>query len=335
VDRIQIPVPVGCARRPGRVRRMKTGSGDAGTWQGVMDRAATLHAWHVYYRLGLDSQARQAHGSAHPDADRDWMWETSLLAVVLWRTAAERDRPLDAVTLDDILATCARMTPADLSENRLPAQAPRVGQFPLARHAPRVAESVTALLREHPGERSLGYTLRAMRAAPEQFGGPCDGGWATGQRVLRDLLKKARERLDDGRWVVTREDRAVIAATGLDQPPAYDYPPAPAPGEPGYPSVLQRLHHLTHLSAALPAAAARMSRDAHGYVRPLDMVLTCAAAMGMPEAAAELDALWAGADLSSTQDWEREHVPDALRQAIAAAEDTLDETAAFLRSITG
>ncbi|WP_150130627.1 hypothetical protein [Streptomyces sp. 150FB] len=283
----------------------------------------------------MDSQARQAHGSAHPDADRDWMWETSFLAVVLWRTAAEHDRPLDAVTLADILATCARMTPADLSEDRLPPPAPRVGQFPPARHVPRVAEGVMTLLRQHPGERTLAYTLRALRVDPDQFGGPADGGWATGLKVLRSLLETSREWLDDGRWVVTREDRAVIAATGLDRPIAYDYPPSPAPGDSGHPSVLQRLHRLTHLSVALPAAAARMSRDEHGYVRPLHMVLTGAAVLGMPDTAADLDALWAGMDPSSTQDWEREHVPDALRQAIAVSEDALEEVATFLRSITG
>jgi len=148
------------------------------------------------------------------------------------------------------------------------------------------------------------------------------------------MMETARAQLDDGRWVVSAEDRAAVTAAGLDQPPVYDYPPTPAPGDPGYPSVLQRVHRLTHLSDACHAAAARISRDEQGYIRPLDTVLIDAAALGMPEVAAELDALWAGTDSPSTQDWEREHVPDALRQETAAAETALEEVAAFLRSIT-
>ncbi|MFJ7997542.1 hypothetical protein ACIQ7D_10405 [Streptomyces sp. NPDC096310] len=192
---------------------------------------------------------------------------------------------------------------------------------------------MTLLLRDHPGDRTLGYTLRGLRAAPEGFGGPYDGGWAADRVLLGSLLKAAREMLGDGRWVVTAEDRAAISTLGLDQAPAYDYPSAPAPGDPGHPSLLQRAHHVAHMSGVLRAAAARVPRDERGFRPPMEMVMTGATAVGMEAVATELDALWTGTELSC-QDWEDEHVPDALRQAIASAEDNFDTLAAFFRELT-
>ncbi|MFJ1751199.1 hypothetical protein ACIOJD_33965 [Streptomyces sp. NPDC088116] len=319
---------------------MKTEESNQGSgarmWQRARDQAYTLYAWHRHHRLGLPEEGlRGAYIRAHPGIEDRWMWEESVLALVFWHTARGRDLSVTDITIADAVSTVGRITLADLAADRLPTAAT---EFPTACQLPDALEGVTGLLRTHasePGpERTVGYIVRDLRAAPARFGDHEHGGWADGHQLLQQFLKHGQQQLREGTWAVGPEDRRAAAAAGLDSPPAYDYPVTPAPGDPAHPSWLQRAHHLASLSVSLSTVAATVPRTAQGFDAPLAMVLIAAAGIGSDVRApvADLDPVWAETPLSSPE-WERKHVPASLQELVDAAERAADDLARFLAAL--
>lgn len=242
----------------------------------------------------------------------------SVVAVALWRAAGEADAPVDVVPAEAVLA---QLEPGEFWEGALPTlQDPpwrqtRARGERLLRRAQRILQAHTVDAQRR--ERRLGETAGAglpvsvgerVADALQQLGSPGDDVPAAVGALARAW--------NEGRWhpsgwelTLARQTRTTLGTR-------------PVPGTPW----LRRLTWLAGLGGVL------------GDVRSsiLNTALREAAdvAAGLADEAVVAEACWAawGAE-QPLGDWERQHIPIALRRRILAAEATLTALDAVLSQL--
>lgn len=298
-----------------------------------MDHARLLCSWRDERLLGLTLEKQVAHAGSQLGTERRLLQERTVLAMALVYTSRKLGTAVDDVMLTDVASQC-RQLDAEQAADLLRLPAGESGKVPTTSDFPKVLEAVAFLLDEVTKRVSagkLGHTARVLHADPEGFhtGMGYYGGWFIDCRTAVWHMRLCQEKIREGQWVVSSEDRAAARRTGLLQDPVYDYPAAPTPGDQGYPSWLQRAHRLVALGTVLISLSRALPRDPKGYDGPLATMMTSVggACRDLEVTVQELDRLWAGHDAGG---WEHEHVPEEVVVQTLATEGLVREFAVLL-----
>lgn len=279
-----------------------------------------------HLKLDFHEQSRRVH--ARPRLAREWNAALRAVAVVLWKTALERNVLVDHVVMADTMqyATSDGFSrllagPQPLEVRERFTEEPRHTRLGVVKTIEHVLDDVPAqldaVLREHAyadndtphstlPPRTVGYRVRELRATP---------GWATGDwkgslDLLREDQAKAWDWLQSGRWRVSPEELSAARIVSGVKPAAYDFPPLPR-GE--HPSWLQRAYHLLSVGTAISEVERTVPRGPDGYLRPLSQVLGGAIGVcaELRVSADEVERLWARepGQVADPEYWDLLHVP--------------------------
>lgn len=335
----------------------------AADWDRAISQSWTLTKRAIGYdphdleQIEADSRTLSAAQMQQAAAERrqQWIPASQLLALAVWRAALDAQNRVDDVPLDRPLQWLGGARHAELYEQPLP---PWKKGLPGSWDRLRVREDalleparwvlnwhVRQDLKEngalHVGERPppqlrLGDRCRAVRSGPYQD--HHKPRWADIVEHALEAVAEATARLGR-RWLPGPDARhaATILHTSLIAEPDTPLRPADAAGK----LWIQRVVHLDHLHATL-AAVQEHHRDApdlevvYPPIRPFGgaLVSVTLALRQILDTAAELDAIWARRDDTSVSQWDRAHVPLAVRQHIAALEALVAQLADLCQSIT-
>jgi hypothetical protein len=306
-------------------------------WDRATRHANVLLTWYLDHTKRLSDALPWAK-----ERKRD---ERGAFALVLWRTARERDLLIDHTSLADILERCDASQSTRLLEERPSARAYRVIQAPerlargTLRYLSRIVEGHLQAVEAHDRSMpaaSVGYRVREVIATPgwtfDAWSQSVDDAY-TGMRVARNLHMNGPVRISD----------SVLAKAGhigLETTPAYDKPAEPAAGDPQHPSWLQRAHHLLARATDLDVAADTFERGGES-AGMLDFALRrCADALeSLQETVRDLEREWASASSNPKPmphvTWESLYVPSSLHPWLTKLERLVADLAHLLTDLPG
>ncbi|MEE6269132.1 hypothetical protein V2E29_26285 [Streptomyces diastatochromogenes] len=318
-------------------------------WARVQRLAWQLTQRRIGYSPGdLDAyQAGQHTPEAAAERARTWLPASRLLALALWRAGRDADLLVDDVPLHRALWWLGGARAGDLYAAPLPAwDYGVVGNWPrLQQRHEELQDAARDVVAWHtmaeasesrPYEDSdrsipphpllLGARCRAIAAGPYQ-----DGQlprWQPAVTFAAERLEAGLVGLQSGLW--QPEDDVRRAAAALHPTLAAGPDPQNPPLPNGYvgPIWVQRLCHIEHVHATIlsaldhhDATAPRPPQEPFGYaLRALSVALA-----DLLPTTRELERLWARRGGTIGQ-WERAHLPRALREHVVALEDLVKKS---------
>ncbi|MGP8298162.1 hypothetical protein ACTPOK_09475 [Streptomyces inhibens] len=319
-------------------------------------------AWQLTQRrVGYDPDDVDAYEAglhtreASEERMRVWLPASRLLALALWRAAREADVLVDEIPVNRALWWLGGARGGDLYTEPLPPWSNGVvgdwGRVEQRQHqledAARdvVAWNVTDDIAERRPLRDsdnsvpeppllLGTRCRTLAAGPFRDGLP--PRWKAAVSFARRHTSEAIAALRAELW---HPDADLLhAATALHPTlvagPDLDAPPLPA----GFtePIWIQRSVHIEHVHATI-LSVLRHHRDARGLRPdfPFGIALRSAsiALSDALPAAQELERLWARRE-GTVGEWERAHIPRALREHLVALEELISATCQLVFEVT-
>ncbi|AJC58563.1 hypothetical protein [Streptomyces sp. 769] len=317
-------------------------------WARVQRLAWQLTERRIGYSAG-DVDAYEA-GEHTPEAAaerrRSWLPASRLLALALWRAGREAGLLVDDVPVQRALWWLGGARAGDLFARPLPSwDVGVVGNWSRVQEQYMVMEdaardvvawhAMAEAAESRPYADSdntmplpamlLGTRCRAIAAGPYQDGKP--PRWQTAVNFASERLDAAFVGLRSGLWQPDLDVREAAGALHLTLAAGPDLESPPLPDGYSGPLWIQRLIHAEHVHATIRSVLNHYgSKAGLAAQAPLGYALraTLAALVGCLPTAQELERLWAHRGGTVGQ-WERAHVPRALRQHVMALEKLISE----------
>ncbi|MEV7323440.1 hypothetical protein [Streptomyces sp. NPDC093970] len=305
-----------------------------GAWERACRQGGLMVAWYQEQDLRFGAPAAGLFAS-DPGPRVKWPWGSGphTLGLLLWRTAYDDGVLVDEVALADVVRHCEPGA-APVAAGPMPAAARTggiaVGSAEAVARAGRVLHA--HLTPDRPradrgtARATVGYRVREILATPDWD----RGDWPEVIARARQAMRRADDLREQGTWLLDGRERSLCGRLSLDREPAR------GTGAPGgdAPEWLTRATHLVGLGDVLATAADALPGEDGGGRGPLAQVLeaTALACSGLRDSTEEVRVLWAAEPHGPRDpaDWERSHVPDALRVRTEETRDLVRTLSAFL-----